>query len=77
MYTSVFHSPPPPSSGSIIIIIFMIFFLSDPYVKVTFVDRGGDHKVYNLDGQKTHVAKKVSLSLSLSLRFLCKIMLVY
>ena len=71
MYTSVFHSPPPPSSGSI------IFFLSDPYVKVTFVARGGDRKVYNLDGQKTHVAKKVSLSLSLSLRFLCKITLVY
>ena len=45
----------------------MIFFLSDPYVKVTFVARGGDRKVYNLDGQKTHVAKKVSLSPSPSL----------
>ena len=71
MYTSVFHMPPPfPLQFIPNILACDFFFLSDPYVKVTFVARGGDRKVYNFDGQKTHVVKKVSpIPLSLSLLF--------
>ena len=49
-----------------LILVCYFFTLSDPYVKVTFGAREGSRIVY-LDGHRTRVVKKVSLSLSLSL----------
>ena len=70
MCTSVFHPPPPLPPFIPIMVVFIIlacvviFVRSDPYVKVTFVPIRDI--MYNPDGQKTRIVKKVSLSPSRS-----------